>query len=75
MKKMATYLFCALYVVFELVTWLFYTPSTLFDAFAAVTAPALALWIIYWTNLKAGDGLINLFRSTRTEIQDTPKDS
>lgn len=71
---MATYFFYALYVLFELVTWLFYTPSTAFDAFAAVTVPALALWIIYWTNLKTGEGLIGLFRRSKAKTPDAPKD-
>lgn len=77
MEKMAAYLFYALYalyVVFELVTWLYYTPSTAFDAFAAVIVPALALWIIYWTNLKAGEGIIGLFRRVQAKTPDAPKD-
>ena len=75
MKTMATYLFYALYVVFELATWLFYTPSTVFGAFTAVTAPALALWNIYWTNLKAGEGLIGLLGRGKSKTPDEPKDS
>ncbi|RYG22315.1 MAG: hypothetical protein EON93_25285 [Burkholderiales bacterium] len=74
MKKMATYLFYAVYVIFELAIWLFYRPSTVFDAFAAVTAPALALWIIYWTNLKSGEGLIGLLGRGKSKAPDEPMD-
>lgn len=68
MKKVAGYLFCGLFVAFQLVTWLFYTPVTLFDAFAAVIVPAVALWVIYWGNLKAGEGLVGLLRGGQPKM-------
>jgi hypothetical protein len=74
MKKVIGYVFLGLYVLFQAVVWLFYTPATLFDAFGALVGPAAALWVIFWTNVKAGEGLVGMFRRNRTSTDEATRD-
>lgn len=67
MKKAIIIFFIFIYIIFVVVSLVFYTPEDLFSLFALIVSPAIALFIIYWTNVKAGEGLIGLFRRKRKD--------
>lgn len=67
MKNFVAAIFVLLYVLFVSVSLIYYPPVDSFALFALIVVPAVALWVIFWGHLKAGQGFLGLIKRKNKE--------